>query len=47
MQTDKIKQLKISLTPSEIKKKEELLDFVEKIFEGTIEIEVEIEKYED
>ena len=47
MQTDKIKKLKFSLIPEEIKKKEELLDFVEKLFDGKVEIEVEIEKYED
>lgn len=47
MQTDKIRKLKISLTPEKMKKKKELLDFVEKLFDGKVEIEVEIEKFED
>ena len=47
MQTDKIRKLKITLIPEEMKKKEDLLDFVEKLFNGKVEIEVEIEKYED
>lgn len=47
MQTDKIKTIIIKLEPEERKSKEDLLDLFEKLFDGKIEVEVEIEKFED